>query len=299
MKNITYVFAAILLPLLFSACGSSNNKYDATGTFESEEVIVSSEATGNLQWFTVEEGDKLQKDQVVGVVDTIQLYLKKKQLLGSITSALSKRPDIATQLATIQKQIDVANTEKKRFENLVQSNAATSKQLDDINSQLDVLKKQYAATKSSLTITSQGLDAETLSLKAQIDQLNDQIVKSIVKNPIDGTVITKYAKQSEVTANGKALYKIADLSTMILRIYVSGDQLVQIKLGQRIRVFVDDGKGGYRELQGTIYWISSKSEFTPKTIQTKDERANLVYAVKVHVKNDGLLKMGMYGEVKF
>ena len=299
MKNIKYVFAAILLPLMFSACGSGNNKYDATGTFESEEVIVSSEATGNLQWFTVEEGDRLQKEQVVGVVDTIQLSLKKKQLLGSITSALSKRPDIATQLATIQKQIDVANTEKKRFENLVQSNAATSKQLDDINSQLDVLKKQYAATKSSLTITSQGLDAETLSLKAQIDQINDQIVKSIVKNPVDGTVITKYAKQSEVTANGKALYKIADLSTMILRIYVSGDQLAQIKLGQNVRVFVDDGKGGYRELQGTIYWISSKSEFTPKTIQTKDERANLVYAVKVHVKNDGLLKMGMYGEVKF
>lgn len=299
MKNMKYAFAAILFPLLFAACGNGNNKFDASGTFESEEVIVSSEATGNLQWFAVEEGAVLKKDQVVGAVDTMQLYLKKKQLVGMITSVLSKRPDIATQLATIQKQIDVATTEKKRFENLVQSNAATSKQLDDVNSQLDVLKKQYAATKSSLTITSQGLDAETLSLKAQIDQINDQIAKSIVKNPLDGTVITKYAKQSEVTANGKALYKIADLSTMILRMYVSGDQLVQIKLGQPVKVSVDDGKGGYRELQGTIYWISAKSEFTPKTIQTKDERANLVYAVKVHVKNDGLLKMGMYGEVKF
>jgi HlyD family secretion protein len=299
MKNLKLVFAAILLPVLFSACGSGNNKFDATGTFESEEVIISSEANGNLQWFSLEEGAVLQKNQVVGVVDTIQLYLKKKQLEGSITSVLAKRPDIATQLAAIQKQIDVANTEKKRFENLVQSNAATTKQLDDINSQLDVLKKQYTATKSSLTITSQGLDAETISLKAQIDQINDQITKSIIKNPIDGTVITKYAEQSEVTANGKALYKIADLSTMILRMYVSGDQLAQIKIGQNVRVFVDDGKGGYRELQGTIYWISAKSEFTPKTIQTKDERANLVYAIKVHVKNDGLIKMGMYGEVKF
>jgi len=299
MKTMKYVFAAILLPLMFAACGSGNNKFDASGTFESDEVIVSSEATGNLQWFTVEEGSVLQKGQVVGVVDTIQLHLKKKQLEGSITSVLAKRPDIATQLAAIQKQIDVATTEKKRFENLVQSNAATSKQLDDVNSQLDVLKKQYAATKSSLTITTQGLDAETLSLKAQIDQINDQISKSIVKNPIDGTVITKYAKQSEVTANGKALYKIGDLSTLILRMYVSGDQLAQIRLGQQVNVSVDDGKGGYRRLQGTIYWISAKSEFTPKTIQTKDERANLVYAVKVHVKNDGLLKMGMYGEVKF
>ncbi len=299
MKNMKYAFAAILFPLLFAACGNGNNKFDASGTFESEEVIVSSEATGNLQWFAVEEGAVLQKNQVVGTVDTIQLHLKKKQLEGSITSVLTKRPDIATQLAAIQKQIDVATTEKKRFENLVQSNAATSKQLDDINSQLDVLKKQYAATKSSLTITSQGLDAETISLKAQIDQINDQISKSIIKNPIDGTVITRYAKQSEVTANGKALYKIGDLSTMILRMYVSGDQLAQIKLGQQVKVSVDDGKGGYRDLQGTIYWISAKSEFTPKTIQTKDERANLVYAVKVHVKNDGLLKMGMYGEVKF
>ncbi len=299
MKNMKYVFAAMLLPLMFAACGGGNNKFDATGTFESEEVIVSSEATGNLQWFTVEEGAVLQKDQVVGVVDTIQLHLKKKQLEGSITSVLAKRPDITTQLAAIQKQIDVATTEKKRFENLVQSNAATSKQLDDVNSQLDVLKKQYAATKSSLTITTQGLDAETLSLKAQIDQINDQINKSIIKNPIDGTVITRYAKQSEVTANGKALYKIGDLSTLILRMYVSGDQLAQIKLGQQVKVSIDDGKGGYRVVPGTIYWISAKSEFTPKTIQTKDERANLVYAVKVHVKNDGLIKMGMYGEVKF
>jgi len=299
MKYIKHIFTIAALSFLFGACGGGNSKFDATGTFESEEVVVSAEATGNLVLFTVEEGAQLQKGQVMGVVDTTQLYLKKKQLIGSVTSVLSKRPDIATQLATIQKQIDVATTEKKRFENLVQSNAATTKQLDDINSQLDVLKKQYAATKSSLTITTEGMNAETLALNAQIEQINDQLVKSVIKNPIDGTVITRYAKQSEVTANGKALYKVADLSTMILRIYVSGNQLAQIKLGQKVKVSVDDGNSGYRELGGEIYWISAKSEFTPKTIQTKDERANLVYAVKVHVKNDGLIKMGMYGEVRF
>ena len=299
MKYVARIIMVAALSILLGACGNGNNKFDATGTFEAEEVIVSSEAAGNLIMFTVEEGEQLQKGQVVGIVDTTQLYLKKKQLLGSVTSVLSKRPDVAAQLATIQKQIDVANTEKKRFENLVNANAATTKQLDDINSQLDVLKKQYTATKSNLTITAEGMNSETIALNAQIEQIEDQLHKSYVKNPIDGTVITRYAKQSEVTANGKALYKIADLSEMILRIYVSNNQLAGIKIGQKIKVLVDDGKDGYRELSGEIYWISSKSEFTPKTIQTKDERANLVYAVKVHVKNDGLLKMGMYGEVKF
>lgn len=293
------IFLLPILSLLLFSCGGSNGKFDATGTFESEEVIVSSEAMGKLIRFDVEEGATLSKDQIVGVVDTLQLYLKKKQLEASIKAVLSKQPDIATQLAAFEEQIKSATTEKKRIENLVKSNAATTKQLDDINTQLDVLNKQYNATKSNLTITKQGLQSETYPLQIQIEQIQDQINKSVIKNPIDGTVLTRYAKQSEITSTGKALYKIADLSEMTLRAYVNGDQLGQIKLGQKVKVFVDRGNGEQKEMSGEIFWVSSKAEFTPKTIQTKDERANLVYAIKVKVKNDGYLKIGMYGEINF
>lgn len=291
--------ALLLLSLISFACGNGNGKYDATGTFESEEVIVSSEAMGKLIQFDVEEGAQLKADQIVGVVDTLQLYLKKKQLQAMVNAVLSKQPDIAAQLATVQEQIKTAETEKRRIENLVKLNAATTKQLDDVNAQIELLNKQYAATKSNLTITKQGLQSETLPLAAQIEQLEDQIAKSKIKNPLNGVVLTRYAKQNEVTSTGKALYKIADLSTMTLRAYINGTQLSEIKLGQKVKVFVDKGADDQKELSGEIYWISSKAEFTPKTIQTKDERANLVYALKVKVINDGFLKIGMYGEVKF
>ncbi|MDQ7816544.1 MAG: HlyD family efflux transporter periplasmic adaptor subunit [Melioribacteraceae bacterium] len=294
--NFILITAAALL--LFS-CSGNNGKFDATGTFESEEIIVSSEATGKLLKFEIEEGISIKANQLIGHVDTTQLHLKKKQLDASIKAIMNKVPDISTQLATIQEQIETAEREKKRIENLVKSNAATTKQLDDINSQIDLLNKQYAAAKSTLTITKQGMLSETYPLQVQIEQVQDQINKSVIKNPVDGTVLTRYAKQNEITATGKALYKIADLSIMTLRAYVNGDQLGQIKLGQTVSVYVDKGGSEQKEMQGEVYWISSKAEFTPKTIQTKDERANLVYAIKVKVKNDGYLKMGMYGEVKF
>jgi len=299
MKKRLFSVALFLLTTLLFSCSNGNGDFDATGTFESEEIIVSTEAMGKLILFEVEEGMNLKKDQIVGLVDTTQLHLKKKQLESTIRSVLSKQPDIPTQLAAIKEQIATAEREKIRIENLVSSDAATTKQLDDINSQLDVLKKQYDATKSSLTITKQGMRSETLPLIAQVEQIQDQINKSIIRNPIDGTVLTRYAKQDEITSNGKALYKIADLSEMILRAYINGDQLGQVKLDQNVKVFVDKGNGEQKELEGEIYWVSSKAEFTPKTIQTKDERANLVYAIKVRVKNDGYLKIGMYGEVKF
>lgn len=291
--------SVIILTLLFFSCGGNNGKFDATGTFESEEIIVSSEATGKLLQFDAEEGAELKADQVIGLVDTTQLYLKKRQLKATINAIMSKLPDITIQLSTIQEQIETAEGEKMRIENLVKSNAATTKQLDDVNSQIDLLNKQYAATKSNLTITRQGMLSETYPLQLQIEQIQDQINKSIIKNPVDGTVLTRYTKQNEITSAGKALYKIADLSAMTLRAYINGDQLGQIKLGQAVKVFVDKGEGEQKEMVGEIYWISSKAEFTPKTIQTKDERANLVYAIKVKVKNDGYLKIGMYGEVKF
>jgi HlyD family secretion protein len=299
MKNKLINITLILLTTFAFACSSGNDDFDATGTFEAEEIIVSSEATGKLIMLNVEEGLEIKQNQIVGIVDTIQLHLKRKQLLSTVTAVLSKQPDVNTQLAALQEQIKTAEVEKKRIENLVSSNAATTKQLDDINSQLEVLNKQYTATKSSLTITKQGLQSETLPLAAQIEQIEDQIKKSIIINPIDGTVLTRYAKKDEITSNGKALYKIANLSEMILRAYINGDQLGQVKLDQKVRVFVDKGDGEQNELEGEIYWVSSKSEFTPKTIQTKDERANLVYAIKVKVINDGYLKIGMYGEIKF
>jgi len=299
MKLYKNMLAFSLLIFLLAGCGNGNDKFDASGTFESEEVIVSSETTGKLIRFDVEEGMQLKQNQRVGVVDTLQLFLKKKQLEATIKAVLSKQPDVAIQLAAIEEQIKTAATEKKRIENLVKSNAATTKQLDDINAQLELLNKQYTAAKSNLTITKQGLQSETFPLKVQIEQIEDQINKSKIKNPVDGTVLTRYAKQNEVTSNGKALYKIADLSTMTLRAYINGNQLGEVKLSQKVKVFVDKGNGEQKEMNGEIYWVSSKAEFTPKTIQTKDERANLVYAIKVKVTNDGYLKIGMYGEVKF
>lgn len=298
-NKITHSIVLIitLTPFLFS-CSSNNGNYDAMGTFESEEIIVSSEATGRLLQFDIEEGTILKKNQIVGLIDTTQLYLKKKQLYASIKAIMNKIPDINTQLATIREQIETAEREKIRIENLVKSNAAATKQLDDINAQIELLNKQLAASESSLSITRQGLLSETSPLEAQIEQIQDQIQKSIIENPVDGTVLTRYARQSEITAAGKALYKIADLSLMTLRAYVSGDQFSKIKPGQPVKVFIDNGEGGLNEMAGEIYWISSKAEFTPKTIQTKDERANLVYAVKIKVKNDGYLKIGMYGDVK-
>jgi HlyD family secretion protein len=299
MKNRLLNIAFILATAFLIGCSNGNGDFDATGTFESEEIIVSSEAMGKLVMFQVEEGMQLEQNQVVGIVDTTQLHLKKKQLLSSITAVLSKQPDISAQLAALQKQIETTEVEKKRIENLVKLDAATTKQLDDMNSQLEVLNKQYTATKSSLTITKQGLQSETLPLVAQVEQIEDQIKKSYIINPINGTVLTRYAKLDEITSNGNGLYKIADLSEMTLRAYVDGDQLGQIKLGQKAKVYVDKGEGEQKEMSGEIYWVSSKAEFTPKTIQTKDERANLVYAIKVKVMNDGYLKIGMYGEVKF
>jgi len=299
MKNRFLNIAFILAAAFLIGCSNGNGDFDATGTFESEEIIVSSEATGKLIKFDIEEGYEIKQNQIVGIVDTTQLHLKKKQLLSSITAVLSKQPDISAQLAALQQQIETAEIEKKRIENLVKLDAATTKQLDDINSQLEVLNKQYNAAKSSLTITKQGLQSETLPLIVQVEQIEDQIKKSIIINPIDGTVLTRYAKLDEVTSNGKALYKIADLSRMTLRAYVDGDQLGKIKLGQKVKVYIDKGEGDQKEMSGEIYWVSSKAEFTPKTIQTKDERANLVYAIKVKVMNYGYLKIGMYGEVKF
>lgn len=296
MKRTTL---AIILALSLISCKKNVNEYDASGTFEAEETIISAEATGIIRQLNIDEGMELAAGQMVGYIDTTQLQLKREQLRQQINAVLSKSPDKLIQMAALQEQLKQANHEKERVDNLVKEGAATSKQLDDAQAQVSVLQSQLNALKSSLNITTTSIGAETSPLKIQIDQLNDQINKSRIINPVKGTILTQYTRVNEMAVIGKPLYKIADLSSIILRAYISGDQLLSVKLDQQVKVIVDDSNGAHKEYNGIIDWISSKSEFTPKTIQTKDERANLVYAVKVRVVNDGYLKIGMYGEVKF
>ncbi len=212
---------------------------------------------------------------------------------------LSRKPEIATQTASLKEQLKATEKERTRIDNMVKADAATPKQLDDINAQVEIIKKQIDARYSSLDLSSSSITKETLPLQVQIQQLDDQLNKCRIVNPVNGTVLTKYVLQNDVTTTGKSLYEIADLSTLILRAYVSGDQFSKVSLNQKVKVMVDNGPGKYKEYEGVIEWISDKAEFTPKTIQTKDERANLVYAVKIKVTNDGKLKIGMYGEVNF
>ncbi|TLV03790.1 HlyD family secretion protein [Dyadobacter luticola] len=308
MKTTAYLFIIIAG---LACCKGKEEPYDASGTFEAVETIVSAEATGRIMQLNLEEGDELKAGQIVGYIDSTQLFLKKKQLEAQIRATGSKLPDITAQTNVYKQQIAVSKVrldnllhEKNRIQNLLKADAATPKQLDDIIAQIDelqkqleVISKQDAAQTSVLKTQTSGLRADVQPLVVQIEQINDQLAKSKIVNETVGTVLTKYAEANEIAAAGKPLYKVADLSTIILRAYVTGDQLPGIKIGQQVKILVDDKDGKYRELAGVIDWISNKAEFTPKTIQTKDERANLVYAVKISVKNDGLLKIGMYGEV--
>lgn len=295
MKSSLYLFIALII---FS-CSNNTGKFEATGTFEATETIVSAEATGKLLSFTLEEGQVLKKGQKVGAIDSTQLFLTKLQLRESQKSVLAGKPDIRAQLEATRKEIENTLVEKSRIENLVKGQVANQKQLDDINTKLAVLESKLAAQQSSLKTTTSTLTEQSNAISVQMSMVQDQLAKCNIINPMEGTVLTKYAMQNEITLPGKALYKIADLSTVILRVYVSGDQLPQFKLGQQVDVMVDAAEGEYKTYKGTITWISDKAEFTPKTIQTKEERANLVYAIKINVKNDGYLKLGMYGEVKF
>ena len=296
MKTIKFIYIGIATAL-FTACADKTADYDASGTFEATEIVVSSEVNGKILEFNVQEGTTLLKDQLVGTIDSVQLFLRKKQLQKNIEAIKSRQPETQKQIAVIEQQISTQKREKQRFANLVQANAANQKQMDDINAQIAVLEKQLEAQKSSLSITTKGINEDASTLEIQIDQLNDQLKKCKIVNPINGTVLVKYAEANELALPGKALYKIADIENMIFRAYITSDLLTKLKIGQEVKVFADFGEET-RAYKGKIEWISSKSEFTPKTIQTKDERANLVYAVKIAVKNDGFLKIGMYGAVR-
>jgi len=298
-SGIKYLVFSIAVFSFLISCGKSKDNYDASGTFETTEVIVSSEGTGKILSFNIQEGQILAANEVVGSIDSLQLYLRKMQLISSNKSLQIRRPNISIQVAVIEQQIITAKNERKRVENLLKANAANQKQLDDINAQIAVLNKQLDAQKTTLVTTNQGISDDSQGLKLQIAQIEDQLNKCRIISPISGTVLVKYAEMGEVASPGKALFKIADTNSMILRAYVTADQLSALKIGQKVKVTSDFGKDKDREYTGTLAWISNKSEFTPKTIQTRDERANLVYAVKIDVKNDGFLKIGMYGNVKF
>lgn len=282
------------------SCNRNKFEHDASGTFEATEVIVSSEANGKLESFQLTEGDQLAKGQYVGYVDSIQLYLKKRQLLATNKAIQVKRPDISVQVSSIKEQIAKAEFEKRRIQRLLADNAATQKQLDDANSQIEVLKKSLNAQVNSLSTSVNSLNEESNTNTVQVSQIEDQLKKCKIINPIQGTVLNKFIEEKEVVTQGKALYKIADTKNLFLRAYIVSEQLEKIKIGQKVKVFINISENKQKSYPGTITWISDKAEFTPKTIQTQDERQNLVYAVKIAVTNtDGIIKIGMYGDVDF
>lgn len=297
-KTLTYS-SLLVLALAITSCGKGNKAYDASGVFESTEVTVSAEGNGKIMSLDLQEGDRLEAGAVVGCIDTVQLYLSKIQLEASRRAVGSGRLNISRQIAALESQIAKQRQELDRFTKLEQAGASNRKQVEDIQAQLDILERQLAAQKESLQNTNSNVSGQADALEAQMAQLEDRIRKCVITSPVSGTVLAKYSEAGELAVQGRALFKVADLDNIRLRAYITADQLTNVKLGQAVKVYADQGTSGRKEYDGTLIWISDKAEFTPKTIQTRDERANLVYAVKIAVKNDGLIKLGMYGEVKF
>lgn len=283
---------------VLTAC-HTEKEFDATGVFEATEIIVSAEGNGKILSLDVEEGSRLEAREEVGVIDTLQLFLKKCQLEASMKSVGHQRPDISKQIAATQAQIATAERERNRVERLLEAQAANQKQLDDWDSQLSVLHKQLEAQLSSLSHTTSSLTAQEASIAIQITQTDDLLKKCHITAPIDGTVLAKYAEAGELASVGKPLFKIADTEHLYLRAYVTSLQLSEIQLGKTVKVYTDFGDKQLAEFPGVVSWIADQAEFTPKTILTDDERANLVYAVKIALTNDGTIKLGMYGKVKF
>ena len=292
MKRIIYIAAAMLA----ASCGTEA-EFDAQGTFEATEVVVSSEATGRILNFEVEEGMAVEANQMVGAIDSVQLHLQRKQLVAQQSALLGSRPDVKKQVAALREQIAKQNEELRRVENMLKDGAATQKQKDDIEAQIKILESQLDATLSTLDKNTSTINENSVALEAQIAALDDRISKCSILSPVGGTVLVKYAEAGELASVGKPLMKIADLQKIYLRAYFTSDQLANIKLGDEVKVVADFGSDERYDYTGRIAWISSESEFTPKTIQTKDSRANLVYAVKIAVENDGRLKIGLAGEV--
>lgn len=286
--------------MLLTACANKDVDYDASGVFETTEVIVSARGTGEIVSFNVEEGQTVKAGDTLGELDITQLLLKKEQLSAGKEAATSRKLDTGRQLASLRQQIANLQSEQNRFKALLKDGAATQKQVDDIGYQISTLQSQLTAAEEQVTTANQSIDGQSAGFDAQIGQVDEQVRQSIISSPIDGVVLSKYAEAGEFAVPGRALLKVADMTDMRLRAYVGAEQLTTLKIGQKVKVYADQGAKGRKEVEGTVSWISSEAEFTPKTIQTRDERSNLVYAVKIAVKNpDGLIKRGMYGDVKF
>lgn len=297
MKTTSYIILAAS-SIIWTSCNNEPNPYDASGVFESTEVIVSAKGTGELVSFHIEEGQTVNQGQQLGCIDTTQLFLKKKQLLSTISATESKRLNEDLQVSSIKQQITNLEKERNRFAEMVKENVGNQKQVDDIDYQIMVLQRQLAATSEQIGSSNRSLTGQKSSIVEQIAQIQDQIRNAVISSPIQGTILAKYTEQGEYAAPGKPLFKVANINAMKLRAYITADQLTRLRIGQKVKVYADQGKDKRKEYTGIITWISDKAEFTPKTIQTRDERANLVYAVKIAVQNDGLIKEGMYGDVK-
>lgn len=296
MKKIM-VMAGVALML--NSCGNNDNDFDATGVFEATETTVYAEQSGALMTFGVEEGDIIQQNKEVGLIDTTQLWLKLQQAGATKSVYQSQKPELEKQIAATREQLAKAKQDQLRYKELVADGAAPSKMLDDANSQVEVLQRQLAAQISSLTVSTNALERQMEATDVQADQWRDQLSKCHILAPTKGTVLEKYVERGEFVSTGKPLFKMADTENMFIRAYVTSAQLKDIKVGQQATVFADFGDGQKRKYQGKVTWISNRSEFTPKTILTDDERADLVYALKVAIRNDGYVKIGMYGEVRF
>jgi HlyD family secretion protein len=294
MRAISIIIQSTLITGLV-ACSGNNNKSDAFGNFETVDVLVASEMQGRLISFAAEEGKTMKAGEIAGQIDTIQLSLKREQLIAQKRMSATKFQNIQSQIQVQNEQKRTLLIDKKRIESLLKDNAAPQKQMDDINGKIDVVESQIASIKTQNSTTTNELEM----LDKQIAQISDQINRCKIINPIDGTILEKYIEPQEIVTPGKTLYKVADIRKMILRVYVSGAQLSQVKIGQKVNVLIDKDKKESSKLEGTINWISPQAEFTPKIIQTKEERVNLVYAVKVEIRNDGSLKIGMPGEIQF
>ena len=292
MKKVIYIAMA----LLAISC-TKEAEFDAQGTFEATEVVVSSEATGRILNFDIEEGMAIATNQAVGTIDSLQLHLQRKQLVAQQSALLASRPDVKKQVAALREQIAKQKTELRRVENMLRDGAATQKQKDDIEAQIKIMEGQLEAKLSTLDKNTSTINGNSVVLEAQIAALDDRISKCRIISPVGGTVLVKYAEAGELASAGKPLMKIADLKNIYLRAYFTSDQLANVKLGDEVKVVADFGGTERYDYTGRVAWISSESEFTPKTIQTKDSRANLVYAVKIAVENDGRLKIGLAGEV--
>jgi HlyD family secretion protein len=296
MKRIIFYLSMVVF---VAACSNDDNKSDAYGNFEADEIFLSAESMGEIMDIKVHEGEEVQKGQSLALIDTVQLHLQKERILAAMQAVASKKRNVQVQVDVLKKKKKNLLREKKRLENMFKDGAATQKQLDDVNGQIEVLESSIIATKTGLNTANTGLMSELKPLRAQLKSVEDKIEKCQVRAPINATVLVKYIMNGEFAVPGKPLFKIADLENIYLRAYISGSQLADAELGSNVKVLVDKGKDDYYEYTGRITWVSPKAEFTPKIVQTKEQRVNMVYAVKVLVKNDGKIKIGMPGELRF